>query len=211
MECGRKLGTYLRKRQKMRREGERRDVFERYIGEIAKALNAITGEDARSGLRRAARAGAARRRAVADQQLDEDGKVVKDEDDDFDEDGVIVVPESDRDGDAAPLAPPALRRADGEGRRRTNPPARRPPRRPPRSLRRSAAAKSAPAVVADEGPRVRAATTAKPARGCLRRRRSAPLLIATLRFRRTTPPPARRTRTMANERTGWQRTRPTRA
>ena len=35
MECGRKLGTYLRKRLKMRREAERRDVFERYIGEIA--------------------------------------------------------------------------------------------------------------------------------------------------------------------------------
>ena len=47
MECGRKLGTYLRKRQKMRRESERRDVFERYIGEISKALNAITGEDTR--------------------------------------------------------------------------------------------------------------------------------------------------------------------
>ena len=41
MECGRKLGTYLRKRQKMQREAARRDVFERYIGEISKAINAI--------------------------------------------------------------------------------------------------------------------------------------------------------------------------
>jgi DNA topoisomerase-6 subunit B len=47
MECGRKLGTYLRKRQAMRREAERRDIFERYIGEIANAVNAITGEDAK--------------------------------------------------------------------------------------------------------------------------------------------------------------------
>jgi len=38
MECGRKLGTYLRKRQKMEREAARRDVFERYIGEISKAM-----------------------------------------------------------------------------------------------------------------------------------------------------------------------------
>src|SRR5205823_9947846 len=42
MECGRKLGTYLRKRTAMRRESERRDLFERYIGEIASAVNAIT-------------------------------------------------------------------------------------------------------------------------------------------------------------------------
>jgi DNA topoisomerase VI subunit B len=90
MECGRKLGTYLRKRQKMRREGERRDVFERYIGEIAKALNAITGEDARKiydALLQQART----KTAVADQELDEDGKVVADDDDSFDDDGVIVV------------------------------------------------------------------------------------------------------------------------
>lgn len=89
MECGRKLGTYLRKRQKMRREGERRDVFERYIGEIAKALHAITGEDARrmyDALLEQARA----KTRVADQQLDEDGRVVREEED-FDDEGVIVV------------------------------------------------------------------------------------------------------------------------
>jgi hypothetical protein len=107
MECGRKLGTYLRKRQKMRREGERRDVFERYIGEIAKAINDITGEDARKvydALLRQARS----RTAVADQVLDEDGKVVKDEP--MDEDGVIVVPEAmsaGAGGAAAPAAPAA--------------------------------------------------------------------------------------------------------
>src|SRR5687767_13533269 len=44
MECGRKLGTYLRKRQKMQREAARRDVFERYIGEISKAINAINNK-----------------------------------------------------------------------------------------------------------------------------------------------------------------------
>src|SRR6185295_13200811 len=48
MECGRKLGTYLRKRLKMRRESERRDIFKRYIGEIAQACNAVAGVDAKA-------------------------------------------------------------------------------------------------------------------------------------------------------------------
>ncbi len=90
MECGRKLGTYLRKRQKMRREGERRDVFERYIGEIAKAVNAINGTDAKT-LYDALLAQARRRTAIADLELDEDGKAIK-HDDPADQDGVIIVP-----------------------------------------------------------------------------------------------------------------------
>ena len=90
MECGRKLGTYLRKRQKMRRESERRDVFERYIGEISKALNAITGEDAKK-LYTALLEQARRKTAIADQELDEDGKVRKQDEDDIDDDGVIIV------------------------------------------------------------------------------------------------------------------------
>ncbi|MFO0827040.1 MAG: DNA topoisomerase VI subunit B [Phycisphaerales bacterium] len=88
MECGRKLGTYLRKRTQMRREGERRDVFERYIGEIAKAINAINGADAKK-LYAALLEQARERTAVADQVLDEEGKVVKDEP--LEQEGVIVV------------------------------------------------------------------------------------------------------------------------
>ncbi len=105
MECGRKLGTYLRKRTQMRREGERRDVFERYIGEIAKALNAINGTDAKKvydALLVQARA----RTAVADQVLDEDGKIVKD-DEPLEQEGVIVVPTAMATGTerAAPIDP----------------------------------------------------------------------------------------------------------
>ncbi len=88
MECGRKLGTYLRKRQKMRRESERRDIFERYIGEIVRAINAINGADMKKLYDRMLEQ-ARRHTAVADQVLDEDGKVVKD--DPADQDGVIVV------------------------------------------------------------------------------------------------------------------------
>ncbi|RLS46992.1 MAG: DNA topoisomerase VI subunit B [Planctomycetota bacterium] len=91
MECGRKLGTYLRKRQRMRREGLRRDVFERYIGEIAKAVHAIMGADPKA-IYDALLEQANARTAVADQVLDEDGKVIKDEEPSGpDDDGVLIV------------------------------------------------------------------------------------------------------------------------
>jgi DNA topoisomerase-6 subunit B len=109
MECGRKLGTYLRKRLKMRREGERRDVFERYIGEIAKALHAINGTDPKK-IHDALLEQARLRTAVADQQLDEDGRVVKEEEPDIE--GVIVVDPATGapSSSAAPSAPAAPKR-----------------------------------------------------------------------------------------------------
>ena len=87
MECGRKLGSYLNKRLKMRREAERRDIFERYIGEIAKACGEITGEDAKP-LYEALLKQARKRTAVADLKLDEEGRKVEDP---ADQEGVIVV------------------------------------------------------------------------------------------------------------------------
>lgn len=89
MECGRKLGGYLSKRLKMRREAERRDVFERYIGEISKAINAITGDDAKQ-IYDALLAQAKKRTAIADLKLDEEGKKIKEEEA-ADEEGVIIV------------------------------------------------------------------------------------------------------------------------
>jgi hypothetical protein len=91
MECGRKLGTYLRKRQKMRREGQRRDVFERYIGEIAKAVNSINGTDP-AVLYEKLLEQARKRTAVADQVLDDEGRTIRARREaDTDEDGVIIV------------------------------------------------------------------------------------------------------------------------
>ncbi len=89
MECGRKLGTYLKKRAKMRREGERRDVFQKYIGEISKAISAITGDDAKR-IYDSLLEQAKKKTAVADQQLDEDGKRIRAEDP-ADQEGVIIV------------------------------------------------------------------------------------------------------------------------
>jgi DNA topoisomerase-6 subunit B len=94
MECGRKLGTYLRKRQKMNREAARRDVFERYIGEISKAVHAINGTDA-TKLYEALLKQAKRRTAVADAQLDEEGNTIKGKKDEVEElkadEGVVLV------------------------------------------------------------------------------------------------------------------------
>ena len=94
MECGRKLGTYLRKRQKMQREAARRDVFERYIGEIAKAINAINGTDTQKLYDKLLEE-ARKRTAIADAQLDENGAVVrKDEHEDLKQDDAVVMVES---------------------------------------------------------------------------------------------------------------------
>src|SRR5262249_32274544 len=88
MEGGRKLGTYLRKRQAMRRQSDRRDVFERYIGEIAGAVHTLNGTDSKK-LYEILLAQAKRRTAIADQLLDEEGKVIKE--DPAEQEGVIVV------------------------------------------------------------------------------------------------------------------------
>ncbi len=94
MECGRKLGTYLRKRQRMQREAARRDVFERYIGEISKAVNAINRTDAKK-LYEALLKQAKRRTAIADAKLDEEGKTIKgDEVEELKNDEGVVMVES---------------------------------------------------------------------------------------------------------------------
>ena len=81
-ECGRKLGIYLRRRQRMKKESERRSIFERYIGEISTACNAITGVDAKK-LYVALLKQASKKTAEADQLLDDEGKVI-------DEDGRLA-------------------------------------------------------------------------------------------------------------------------
>ena len=70
-------------------EGERRDVFERYIGEVSKSLHHIHGADTRE-VYDALLAQAKKRTRQADQVLNEDGKVVKAEDP-SDQEGVLVV------------------------------------------------------------------------------------------------------------------------
>jgi len=75
-ECARKLSIYLRRRARQHREGQRRSVFQRYIGEVVEAVNAITPTD-RERLRRDLLATARQITARADVQLDENGNPIK--------------------------------------------------------------------------------------------------------------------------------------
>ncbi|MGE3182550.1 MAG: DNA topoisomerase VI subunit B, partial [Phycisphaerae bacterium] len=105
-ECGRKLGTYLRKRRKQRLEADRRNIFERYIPDVAESLATLTGgneRDLAATLQRIARL----RTADADVVLDEDGKPVsveggsgkprkKSPEDEFAKDeSVVIIPENE--------------------------------------------------------------------------------------------------------------------
>ena len=91
-ECGRKLGTYLRRRKRMARETERRSVFERYIGEISRCCHAIVGADT-DKLYKALLKQAKRRTDEADAELDDEGNVIDDGGRLGGDDGVIIVDE----------------------------------------------------------------------------------------------------------------------
>ena len=70
---GRKLGMYLRRRNRVRQEGERRNTFLRYLGEVAAAVSEINGVDAGrlyDQLMEVAR----KRTADADLRLDDRGR-----------------------------------------------------------------------------------------------------------------------------------------
>ena len=118
-ECGRKLGTYLRRRQRMRRDAEKRDVFERYIGEISRSCNAITGADM-DELYDALMKQAQRRTEIADAVLDDEGKIVgyKNERNGLEKDeGVVIV---SREGGEAVEAPKAAQAAEAKPAKRVS-------------------------------------------------------------------------------------------
>lgn len=77
-ECGRKLGQYIRRRQRMKRDAQKRDVFERYIGEISRACHYLTGTDTQE-LYDALLAQAKAKTEIADAQLDDEGNFIKDD------------------------------------------------------------------------------------------------------------------------------------
>jgi DNA topoisomerase-6 subunit B len=72
---GRKLGMYLRARKRIKQEGERRNIFLRYLGEVARAVGEINGADNKTlydQLLEVAR----RKTADADARYDERGRRV---------------------------------------------------------------------------------------------------------------------------------------
>ena len=76
-ECGRQLNTYVRRRQKAKREGQRRDVFNKYMQEIVQAVHAINPmHDEAKLLDRFAEV-ARQVTEAADVQFDKDGNLIK--------------------------------------------------------------------------------------------------------------------------------------
>ena len=92
-ECGRKLGTYLRRRKRMQRHGDMRVVLEKYIGEIATNCEVITGTPAKK-IYDALMKQVKRKTAEADAILDEEGRVV----DSLEEEEDVVIVENRQGG-----------------------------------------------------------------------------------------------------------------
>ncbi|HET6880793.1 MAG TPA: DNA topoisomerase VI subunit B, partial [Pirellulales bacterium] len=91
---GRKLSMYLRRRLKVKQEGERRNVFLRYLGEVATAVSSINKSDRERLYERLVEV-AKRKTAEADVKLDNRGKkVIEDEQEDFG-DNVLIIPQDD--------------------------------------------------------------------------------------------------------------------
>jgi DNA topoisomerase-6 subunit B len=89
---GRKLAMYLNQRKRVRQEGERREIFLRYLGEVATAVSAIKDYSDRSKKDLYGRLldVAKRKTAVADTQLDQRGKRVEEAAEDFGENVLVV-------------------------------------------------------------------------------------------------------------------------
>lgn len=94
---GRKLGMFLRRRMRVKHEGERRNMFLRYIGEVASAVNRINGTN-RQKLYDQLLEVAKKRTAEADVELDDRGRPIDEED--FG-DNVIIVEQKPLDAKAA--------------------------------------------------------------------------------------------------------------
>jgi DNA topoisomerase VI subunit B len=76
MECGRKLGIYMKKRASLLKERERRDVFKRYLGEVSKAVASVSGCN-QTKLYKALFAQAEKKTALADASIDDAGNIVR--------------------------------------------------------------------------------------------------------------------------------------
>jgi DNA topoisomerase-6 subunit B len=92
---GRKLGMYVRKRMRVKQQGDRRDIFMRYLKEVASAVSEVNGVD-RDGLYNQLVTVAKRVTADADMKLDDRGRKIKEpaEETDFGENVLIVDPKT---------------------------------------------------------------------------------------------------------------------
>ena len=100
---GRKLAMFVRKRLRVKQEGERRNIFLRYLGEVATAVNEIDARHDRSKLYDLLLKVAKRKTAQADMKLDESGNYVEPGDEDYG-DNVLIVKADDPAAEAPPVA-----------------------------------------------------------------------------------------------------------
>jgi len=105
---GRKLAVYLNRRKRVRQEGERREIFLRYLGEVAQAVATIKdyGDRPRKDLYGRLVDVAKRKTAVADTQLNDEAKKRDNAAEEFGENVLIVNPE-ETPGETAPSEPTA--------------------------------------------------------------------------------------------------------
>jgi len=103
---GRKLAVYLNRRKRVRQEGERREIFLRYLGEVAHAVATIKdyGDRPRKDLYGRLVDVAKRKTAVADTQLKDEGKQRENAAEEFGE-NVLIVNTEETPGEAASSEP----------------------------------------------------------------------------------------------------------
>jgi DNA topoisomerase-6 subunit B len=92
---GRKLGMFVRRRKAVRQENERRNIFLRYLGEVASAVSTINGAD-REQLYHQLLEVAKKKTAQADMKLDDRGRAIEEGDANYGDNVLIVekTPES---------------------------------------------------------------------------------------------------------------------
>ena len=88
---GRKLGMYLRRRRRVKHEGQRRNIFLRYLAEVATAVSRINRTD-RQELHDQLLLVAKKRTGEADVQLDDRGRPVEEGGQDFGRNVLVVDP-----------------------------------------------------------------------------------------------------------------------
>jgi DNA topoisomerase-6 subunit B len=88
--AGRKLAMFVRRRQRVKQEGDRRQVFLRYLGEVATATAEIR-EIERESLYERLLAVAKRKTAQADLKFDKHGRPIEDEEQEDFGDNVLIV------------------------------------------------------------------------------------------------------------------------
>jgi DNA topoisomerase-6 subunit B len=86
---GRKLAMYLNRRRRVKQEGERRNVFLRYLGEVASAVSVINATD-RDALYEKLVEVAKQKTAQADIELDERGKPLEASEEEFGDNVLII-------------------------------------------------------------------------------------------------------------------------